>query len=582
MSTSFASTHSRWRSVLLGIVVLGSFFGVSSAHAAIKDWQIGVNIEPRWNGDFNTTAYKQSIDNAAQVTNSVTLIIPYIQSNINSTDIGPTWNTPTDESLIAGIKYAQSRGLKVALSLHLNPNDGKWRAMINPSNRTAWFAAYKAVLLKYASIAKDTGVYQFTIGTELIDMAADDINPDNTRQWKQMIAAVRAVYSGKLTYSANWGPGESDEKMQIGFWPDLDSIGISAYFPLTTDGATVEGYKKAWKRIDERELAFLNQQYGKPILFTEVGYRSVTGAHEVPADFWSHWGAGRTNETEQAHLYEALYSYWNDKPYFTGIQLWNWSSDPTVGGPANEDFTPHGKQAEQVMKRYLPALPVAPQNPAKEHVKLRTGAGAQPNIVALGSATTITTSVANKGTDKLHNLLINMEVYNSAGKQVAQKIYEYNTFAPGQRKDFTYSFTPTTKDTFIVKVGVFSLDWKINYAWNDRAMTISSTGTAPADVATLDVWWPVNNERLAYGVTHTWKAMLQHTDIDDYNIFWQVDDRPLSVMDIYSSTGWPHKETKVQINTWTWKGSGPYALTFVAKDSFGNVLGQKKLNIYTK
>ena len=50
-------------------------------------------------------------------------------------------------------------------------------------------------------------------------------------RWLKIIAAVRAVYYGKLTYGANW-----NEYDTVKFWDALDYLGVLAYFPLTQSG----------------------------------------------------------------------------------------------------------------------------------------------------------------------------------------------------------------------------------------------------------------------------------------------------------------------------------------------------------
>ncbi len=75
--------------------------------------------------------------------------------------------------------------------------------------------------------------------------------------------------------------------------------------------------------------------------------------------------------------------------------------------------------------------------------------------------------------------------------------------------------------------------------------------------------------------------MVNNMDIASYLMFWQVDSDRLNQMDT-ASQDYPHKEAWVDVSSWTWKGSspyGPYALTFVVKNSAGQVLGQRTVNI---
>lgn len=42
----------------------------------------------------------------------------------------------------------------------------------------------------------------------------------------------------------------------------------------------------------------------------------------------------------------------------------------------------------------------------------------------------------------------------------------------------------------------------------------------------------------------------------------------------------PHEETSVDLSGWTWRGTGPYSVNFVAKDGNGNIIAQRTVSIY--
>ncbi len=334
------------------------------AMAAVGSWEYrGVSIEPRWDGDFASDSFRQSVANAAAAhVNSIALIIPLRQSSIFSTDIHTAWNTPTDATLTSAIAYIHSLGLRVMLKPHLDSDDGQWRANINPADRASWFANYKATLSHYAALAQSNGVESLCIGTELISMATATSNTGNTQNWNNLIAAVRTLYRGQLTYSANWGgPGFPDEKNHIEFWNTLDVIGISAYFNLSQDynDSSVQAQKNAWNQY-QSDIAGLASRWGKPIVFTEVGYRSVTGAHTRP---WDYWLGGSPSEIEQANDYEALFEYWNSYSYMNGVEFWNWESDPNAGWPGSTTYTVQHKQAQDTMARWFGNAPAPTPTP---------------------------------------------------------------------------------------------------------------------------------------------------------------------------------------------------------------------------
>ncbi len=97
---------------------------------------------------------------------------------------------------------------------------------------------------------------------------------------------------------------------------------------------------------------------------------------------------------------------------------------------------------------------------------------------------------------------------------------------------------------------------------------LSQTPTLTADVR---VWWPTAGSNLAG--SQPFKAEVKNMALDQYDMFWQVDNRELSLMS-NSTTDYPHKEMMVNVASWNWRGTGPYTLTFIAKDKSGNIVGQ--------
>ncbi len=246
--------------------------GVAPARAAVNNWQEGVSFMPQSSTDLSSSTFQQSLQNAASThINYVTLIIPLYQTNLTTTDVQTGWDTPTDASLTSAINYAHSLGLHVMLKPHLDSYTGDWRAYINPSDRTGWFGAYDAMIMHYVQLAQATGVEEFCVGTELIDMSSAAVNPTNTQNWENLIGQIRGAYHGLLTYSANWGPsGFADEANAIQFWGSLDSIGFSAYFNLNGDDS-LSNLESQWANYNSSDIQPLSQKWNKPVLFTEVG-----------------------------------------------------------------------------------------------------------------------------------------------------------------------------------------------------------------------------------------------------------------------------------------------------------------------
>jgi hypothetical protein len=229
-------------------------------------------------------------------------------------------------------------------------SDGKWRGSIDFSTGSEWdqwWTGYRRLVLHYAELAEASGMEALCIGTELRSTVLK-----RPGDWRRLIADVRKVYGGELTYSANWY-GEFEE---VPFWDALDYIGIQAYFPLSADsvGVTLESLKAAWEPHVER-IEALQRRVGKPVLFTEVGYRSTVDAAVEP---WTWRSQAPVNLELQATCYEAMFqAFWN-RPWFAGAHIWKWfpeGSKRPEGRRARRrerGFTPQGKPAEEVLARW--------------------------------------------------------------------------------------------------------------------------------------------------------------------------------------------------------------------------------------
>ncbi len=94
--------------------------------------------------------------------------------------------------------------------------------------------------------------------------------------WLDLIAEVRDLFSGELTYAANF-----DQFELVSFWGPLDYISINAYFPLrkhyqpgVPPAELYPVFESRWQAIlrSVGQLAAENGWGEKPILFTELGY----------------------------------------------------------------------------------------------------------------------------------------------------------------------------------------------------------------------------------------------------------------------------------------------------------------------
>ncbi|SHM75496.1 hypothetical protein SAMN04488057_103216 [Cyclobacterium lianum] len=251
------------------------------------------------------------------------------------------WWGERSEGLTATIDTARSQGLTSIIKPHIWVS-GSWPgeiAMKSEQDWKEWFENYRRFILHYAALSEERNLPLFCIGTELEKTSHREM------EWRQIITAVREVYSGKLTYAANFTEYES-----IRFWDALDYIGVQAYFPLASgENPALDQLMLGWERVIP-DLEKINLKYKKPILFTELGYCNTSDAADAP---WL-WPKDRKqavlSEEVQARCYTAFFeSVWH-QPWFQGVYFWKWYPER---GNRQPDFSPQHQMAQKVMKNYF-------------------------------------------------------------------------------------------------------------------------------------------------------------------------------------------------------------------------------------
>ena len=199
---------------------------------------------------------------------------------------------------------------------------------------------YREYILHHARVATRAGSTWFVLGTELARSAIE--RPDF---WRGLAREVRTVFPGRLTYAANWW-GEVDS---LGFWDAFDAIGVQAYYPLSE--ARSPGTRElddGW-RPHRRRLAALSRRWNRPVVFTELGYRSTADAAIEPWAWTSRSDSVGLDADLQADLFRAFFDGPWTEPWLQGVFVWKW-----YGGPERDhwprDFTPQGKPAQFVIR----------------------------------------------------------------------------------------------------------------------------------------------------------------------------------------------------------------------------------------
>ena len=308
-----------------------------------------------WQRGFNVTAFRADAlgrpeaDRALRAlretgTTDVAIVTQWYMAGPRASTIAPdAAKTPSDASLLHAMSRARELGMGVMLKPHVDLRDNSFRGAILPRDRSRWFAAYTRMIEHHARLAARGRAGSFAVGVELTSMARDEA------RFRRVIAAARARFPGRLTYAANW----SQEAARVPFWDALDWIGIDAYMPLTRAARpTVAQLEAAWRRRWVKPIVGLARRERRPVVFTELGYQSRTGAARSPHD-----ATGRVSQPAQARAYEAAYRVWSRQPGILGIYWYDWPADGDRVSTAAGAFSPAGKLAEDVVRRYNGASP---------------------------------------------------------------------------------------------------------------------------------------------------------------------------------------------------------------------------------
>jgi len=242
------------------------------------------------------------------------------------------------------IEMAKSKGLQVMVKPHVWLRHGSYTGDMKMDNEADWVLfeqSFEKYILQHAKASEEAKADAFCIGTEWKNFVAE-----RPEFWEQLIAKVRKEFSGKLTYAGNW-----DAYRYFPHWDKLDYVGVDAYFPLSdAQNPTVEELKEGWqKSIDQ--LAEVHKQTGKPIIFTEWGYRSMDYVAKEP---WETGKGNTVNQQAQANAYEAMFQTVGQQEWFKGGFVWKWfGQQEKAGGLKNNQFTPQNKPAQKVLEKYF-------------------------------------------------------------------------------------------------------------------------------------------------------------------------------------------------------------------------------------
>ncbi len=304
----------------------------------------GVHLES--SKEKNNTDYVNSVK---RISTNWVAIVPFLFMESSSPNIsynnGKNWWGSTPVGIKTTVKHAKKNKLKTFLKPHFWVENVGWAGELSFSKKdwSTWEKNYTTLILDFAKLAHSLDIDMLCIGVEL----KSSIN-ERPEFWKQLIPKIKKIYSGKITYAANW-----DNYTQIPFWDQLDYIGIDAYFPLSQQQSPSKKILlQKWSNYSKK-LARFSIKNDKPILFTEMGYRSTNQCAGNQWEIENRSDTAQVNFSAQVNAYNALFeTFWLQK-WFAGGFIWEWhTSDNTAGGEHNSNYTPQHKPSEKIIKQW--------------------------------------------------------------------------------------------------------------------------------------------------------------------------------------------------------------------------------------
>jgi hypothetical protein len=264
------------------------------------------------------------------------------------------WDMPSNGRSADGTPFPANASFAASALIGSTFSDAEW---------AEWFEAYAAWILPLAELAEQQGVAMFGLASGL-----DAAFVARPAEWRTLCASVRAAYSGELLIAAG-----SDAAPRITWWSALDAVGVNLFGSLGGNlslgvAPSVDDLQAAWAP-QLAALASLHAATALPLVVTSVGFQSRPSCHVRPNGTRPHnpgddspWVTSFDMDC-QANAYEALLRVFVGSPgqappalpYLRGLFWWLWSADPTSGGTSDSTYSPHGKPAEGVLRRYYGA-----------------------------------------------------------------------------------------------------------------------------------------------------------------------------------------------------------------------------------
>lgn len=333
-----------------------SFPARRSIATALPAYQKGFNFAHEgyqvYNGYISSSATRSLAYTAEELHCNVTAIIPYTGMNDPQTPaylhLADGAGTENDESVVHCIWGAKQAGMQSLLKPQVWLQKG-WPGAVEMSSEEDWqafFGYYYRWMRHYTLLAEMYHADALCIGVEFQEATLQ--RPDD---WRKLIRKFKGLYSGPVTYAANWGR----EFEGLAFWDELDFMGLNCYYPLSNkDDATPQDLEQGFEAVLNKVEKVVRRN-NKPLVFTEIGFPSLAASwkepHAEPRD-------RPASTQDQASCYSAMIEALQKRDWCAGVYLWKWPAYPkdSRGRELTRGFTPKGKPAEAMVRTWFKGI----------------------------------------------------------------------------------------------------------------------------------------------------------------------------------------------------------------------------------
>lgn len=265
----------------------------------------------------------------------------------------------TAEEIEIMAEKVHQQGMKFALIMELNWDvlAGSWESWekaqrvtresqqfledksMNTEENTAywdsWFESYTAFALDQAAVAQAADVDMLVIGQQLNGAVV----AGNIDRWKTLIAKVREVYDGPISYAAY----TNQYLTQADSFPyeDADYIIIYYYNGISElEQPGLEELRESFEYFNDTQFEPLSRRYGKPVIFLTPFQSRDFGARQE----WFEPSAPAPEVGQdlliQAKMYEAFFQSIQDEDWVAGVWTWGywWRDDFIDSQPGDSSY----------------------------------------------------------------------------------------------------------------------------------------------------------------------------------------------------------------------------------------------------